>query len=144
MHCEIVIKLPVIVFWFVTTSHPIFHRCEDDIRQRDAEAQHPDEHGQGDAWPQGVISCHLVSVHDDHVAVKRHNHHEEDAAEETSAVGAGGKTAHKVSESPLTDPGVVRVERQRENKEEVGESQVEKADVCQVGLVAMLHQDTHH
>jgi len=85
-----------------------------------------------------------VSVHDDHVAVKRHDHHEEDAAEETSAVGAGGQAAQNVSEGPLSDPGVVRVERQREDEEEVGESQVEKADVCQVGLVPMLHQDTHH
>lgn len=145
--CEDVIKPPGLVFRLEVACQSvrlIGHLCEDNIWQRDTQAQHPDKHGQSDACPHSAISCHLVSMHDDHVAVQRHDNHEEDAAVEAGLVGASGKTAHKVSESPLTDDNVVRVERQREDEEEVGESQVQEADVCQVCLVAVLHQDTHH
>lgn len=83
-------------------------------------------------------------MYDDHVAVQRHDNHEEDAAEEAGVVAARDEATHKVSESPPTDHREVSVERQREDEDEVRDSQVEKADVCQVGLVAVLHQDTHH
>uniref|UniRef100_A0A3B4FSE5 Uncharacterized protein n=1 Tax=Pundamilia nyererei TaxID=303518 RepID=A0A3B4FSE5_9CICH len=117
---------------------------EDKIRQRDKQAQHPNEHGQNDGCLLCAITCNPVSVHDDHVAVQRHDNHEEDAAEEANVVRPGDQTAHEVSKGPLANPGIVREERQHEDKEEVRESQVEEADVCQVALIAMLHQDTHH
>lgn len=142
-----IVKLPGVVFRDVLTTQPvglICHLREDESRQRDTQAQNPDEHGQDDARPQGAIPCHAVSVHDDHVAVQRHDDHEEDVAVEPGVVGAGEEAAHEVSESPLADHRVVGEERQREDEEEVGESQVEEADVCQVGLVAVLHQDAHH
>uniref|UniRef100_A0A3P9BFC0 Uncharacterized protein n=1 Tax=Maylandia zebra TaxID=106582 RepID=A0A3P9BFC0_9CICH len=101
----------------------------------DKQAQHPNEHGQNDGCPHCAKTCNPVSVHDDHVAVQRHDNHEEDAAEEASLVRAGQQTAHEVSKSPLADPGIVRVERQREDEEEVRESQIEEADVCQVALI---------
>uniref|UniRef100_A0A3P9BFI0 Uncharacterized protein n=1 Tax=Maylandia zebra TaxID=106582 RepID=A0A3P9BFI0_9CICH len=93
------------------------------------QAQHPNEHGQNDGCPLCAITCNPVSVHDDHVAVQRHDNHEEDAAEEANVVRAGDQTAHEVSRSPLADPGIDRVERQREDEEEVRECQVEEADV---------------
>uniref|UniRef100_A0A669AXI5 Uncharacterized protein n=1 Tax=Oreochromis niloticus TaxID=8128 RepID=A0A669AXI5_ORENI len=102
----------------------------------DKQAQHPNEHGQNDGSPLCAITCNPVSVHNDHVAVQRHDNHEEDAAEEASLVRTGYQTAHEVSKSPLADPDIVRVERQREDEEEVRESQVEEADVCQVALIA--------
>lgn len=139
--------LPDMIFRGVVTTQPvrlICHLCEDKSRQRDTQAQHPDEHGQDDACPHGAIPCHTVSVHDDHVAVQRHDNHEEDAAEEPGLVDARDEMAHKVTKSPCADHREVRVERQREDEEEVGDSQVEKAHVCQVGLVAVLHQDAHH
>lgn len=83
-------------------------------------------------------------MHEDDVAVQRHDNDEEDAAEEPDVVEASDEAAHKVSESPFTDHRVVTVERQREDEQEVRESQVEKADVCEVSLVSVLHQDTHH
>uniref|UniRef100_A0A3Q4H3P0 Uncharacterized protein n=1 Tax=Neolamprologus brichardi TaxID=32507 RepID=A0A3Q4H3P0_NEOBR len=113
-----------------------FHTAPPDkIWQRHKQAQHPNEHGQNDGSPLCAITCNPVSVHDDHVAVQRHDNHEEDAAEEASVVRAGDQMAHEVSKGPLADPGIVRVERQREDEEEVRESQVEEADVCQVALI---------
>lgn len=82
-------------------------------------------------------------MHDYYVSVQRHDNHEEDAAEEPGVVGDSSKAAHEVSRSPIADDSVVSIERQSYDEEEVRESQVEEADVCQVGLVAVLKQDTH-
>lgn len=81
---------------------------------------------------------------DDHVSVQGHYHHEEDAAEEPSVVGGSGDTAHEVAESPLANRGVVSIERQRQDKKEVRESQVKKADVRHGSLVPMLYQYTQN
>lgn len=84
-----------------------------------------------------------MSVHDNHIAVQRHDNHEEDAAEEAGVVGARQETAHEVTEVPLAGHSVVNVERESGDEEEVGEGQVEETHVGHVGLVAVFHQDTH-
>lgn len=145
--CKEVIKLPGIAFRCVVTTQPIrliCHPCEDQSRYRDAQAQNPDQQGQSNACPHRAIPYRSDSMHDDHVTVQCHDNHEEDAAEEPSVVGYSGDTAHEVSGSPFADHRVVNIERQRQDEEEVRESQVEKADICQIGLVPVLHQDTHH
>lgn len=83
-------------------------------------------------------------MHDDHVSVQGHEHHEEDAAEEPSLVGGSGDTAHEVAKNPLAHHGIVSIERQRQDKEEVRESQVKKADVRHTSLVPMLYQYTQN
>lgn len=52
--------------------------------------------------------------------------------------------ANKVSKDPLPNNDVVGLQRQCHGKKEVGECQVEKANVCQVGLLPVLHEHAHH
>lgn len=59
-------------------------------------------------------------------------------------MGDGGETAHEVTKSPVAGHSIVSIERQRQDEEEVREGKVEEADVRQVGLVTMLHQDTEN
>lgn len=85
------------------------------------------------------MPCHLVSVHDNHIAVQGHDNHEEDAAEEAGVVGAGQETTHEVPEGPLANQSVVNVEWKRQEEEEIREGQVEETHVSHVGLVAVFH-----
>ncbi len=145
--CEDVVvpKRLVFIVWVTTLSVTLIgHRREEKSRQRHTQAQYPHGDGQHDARSHRAITCNSERVHDDNVAVQRHDGHEEDAAEEAGGVGHGGETTHKLPEKPFAHPSEVSVERQRDDEEEVGEGQVKEADVCQVGLVAVLHQDTHH
>lgn len=142
--CKYRIILPVldireVTFHYVRPICHLCHLCEDKSWQRNAQAQHPCKHSQNNACLHCAVLSHPVSVHYDQIAIQRHDNHEEDAAEEAGLVEPRDYTAHEVSKIPTTDHNVVNIERQRKDKEEIRESQVEEADVCQVGLVAMFH-----
>lgn len=156
---EEVVMHPALVFRGVVTFRPLVllrhiedvrplvllrHFEEEERWQGDTEAKHPDERDQDDAHLHGAIPSHAVSMHDDRVAVHRHDDHEEDAAEEARLLGARQEPAHEVPVGPVADHHVVDVEGQREDEEQVGEGQIEEAQVRQVALVPVLHQDTHN
>lgn len=117
---------------------------EDKSWKGDTETQQPDTDAQDDAWPQGAVTNHFVCMHDGYVAVQGHGYHEEDAAEEAYVVAASQETAHETSKDPLTIGGEVGKERQSEDEDQVRQSQVQQADVCQVGLMPVFQQHTHH
>lgn len=83
-------------------------------------------------------------MQDDHVSVNCHDNHEDDVAKEPTVVEDSSKMAHEITKSPFIDHRVVNIERQYQDENEVRESQVEEADVCQAVPVPVLHQDTHH
>lgn len=88
------------------------------------EAQHPNNDCYSDACPQSTILWHHDRVHNGSVAFQRHDNHEEDATEEAGVVGDSSKAANEVSKGPRADHSIVSVERQREDEEEVRDSEV--------------------
>lgn len=124
------------------TSQSIGRICnlgENESWQGDEQAQRPHRHCDGNACPQSAIPGPSERVQNDHVAVQGHDHDEEDAAEEADGVEDFRDPANKVPKDPLANHGVVGLQWQRQGKKEVSQCQVEETNVCQVGLLPVLH-----
>ncbi len=79
-------------------------------------------------------------VDDDDVALQCHEDHEEDAAVETRHEETGYGVTRECPQNPLVH-GTVSPDRERDDKQQVRDGQIEQTHVCQTASVTGSDQD---